>query len=321
MLEMEVLKTKYGELSDCPADCPADYQGIEKYASGKIASLIFTKRVELETQVGVIVPQYLVDDHGRRVLKPVFFYENGKLKKAPLQESAVIETQYGKISAELVMFYNDGSLKKLFPLNGKLSGYWGEKDEYALAEDLELQLSCGAIRAKVINIVFYKGGNIKCLTLWPQERVEVKTPVGTMRVRVGISFYEDGCVKSVEPATPCCVETKIGTITAYDNDPEGIMGDINSLQFNRQAEVIALSTTQNTIIVKKPSGEMVKYAPSQKESLCSEQVSVTVPLQIEFRDGKIRFNKSVHDEFDLSEYEFEVIKYETAAPDPVFICS
>ncbi len=310
---MEALKTKYGIIPD--------YQNLEKYASGNPASLIFTERVEIKTPVGVIVPQYSVDDHGRRILKPVNFYNNGNIKKAPLQEAADIETQYGKISAELVMFYNDELLKKLFPLNGKLSGYWGEKDEYALAKALELQLPCGPIKAKIINLVFYKNGNIKSLTLWPQETVEAKTPLRTMRIRVGISFYEDGSIKSVEPAEPYVVETKIGEISAYDNDPEGIMGDINSVQFDSQGEVTALSTINNVIIVKNASGEEVRYAPSEKESLCSERVTITVPLQIEFINGKVRFNKSGSDEYNFLEYSFKVIQYKKKAVDPFYVCS
>lgn len=310
---MEILKTKDGTTPN--------YQRLEKSPSGNPASMIFTERVEVKTPVGTIIPQYSVEDHGRRVLKPVYFYDNGNIKKAPLQAPADIKTKYGKMSAELVMFYDDESLKKLFPLNGKLSGYWGEKDEYALAEDLELELPCGVINAKIINIVFYKNGNVKSITLWPLETVEAKTPLGPMRVRVGISFYEDGSVKSVEPAAPCAVKTKIGEISAYDNDPEGIMGDINSVQFNNRGEVTALSTVNNAIIVTKPSGEKVKHAPAEKESLCSENVTVTVPLQIEFINEKVRFNKMLSDEYDFSKNTFEVIKYEKQAVNPFYVCS
>ena len=310
---MEALKTKYGDVSG--------YRNLEKYPSGNPFSMIFTEHLEIETPVGVIIPQYSVDDHGRRVLKPVCLYENGNFKKAPLQQAADIETKYGRISAELVMFYEDGSLKKLFQLNGKLSGYWGEKDEFALAKDLELQLPCGTICAKIINIVFYKNGNIKSLTLWPQQTVEVNTPVGTIGVRVGISFYEDGAVKSVEPAQAFLVQTPIGQISAFDNDPEGIMGDINSLQFNTKGEVTALSTINNVIMVKSESGKEIRYAPSEKESLCSEQVSVTVPLQIEFIDGKVRFNKSNADVYDLAQYSFQVAQFAKKVVIPCYECS
>lgn len=309
---MKALNTKYGAVPG--------YLNLEKYASGNPASLFFTERVEIETPVGVIVPQYSVDDHGRRMLKPVYFYDNGNIKNAPLQDAADIETKYGKISAEFVMFYNDELLKKIFPLNGKLSGYWGEKDEYTLSKDIELKLPCGTIRAKIINIGFYKNGNIKSITFWPKEIVEAKTPIGIMRIRVGISFYEDGSVKSVEPAQPYTVETKIGNISAYDNDPEGIMGDINSLQFDSQGDVTALSTINNVIIVKTAAGGEVRYAPSQKESLCSEQVAITVPLQIEFINEKVRFNKSVSDEYNFSKDSFEVIKYEKKAANPCYEC-
>ena len=310
---MKLIETKYGEIPG--------YQNLEKYASGNPASLIFTEPIKIETPVGVIVPQYSVDDHGRRILKPITFYDNGNIKKAPLQEAADIETNYGKISTELIIFYDDDVLKKIFPLNGKLSGYWGEKDEYALAENLELTLPCGTIKAKIINLVFYRNGNIKSITLWPEEKVEAETPLGKMRIHVGISFYEDGSVKSVEPAEPYTVETKIGPISAYDNDPEGIMGDINSLQFNNQGEVTALSTTKNAIILRNDAGGQVRYSPSKKESLCSENVEVTIPLQIEFTDKTVRFNHSASEEYNLSECSFEVIEYGKKAANPFYICN
>ena len=310
---MEALKTKYGEIPG--------FQNLEEHTSGSPASLIFTEKVEFKTPVGVIVPQYSVEDYGRQALKPVFFYENGNLKKVPLQEAAPFETQYGKISAELVMFYEDEVLKKLFPLNGKLSGYWGEKDEYALAENLELPLPSGSISAKVINIAFYKNGNIRSITFWPQETIEAQTPAGKISVRKGISFFEDGSVKSVEPAKAVEVGTKIGDIMAYDNDPEGIIGDINSLQFDSKGDVSALCTIANSISVKTASGETITYTPSEKESLCSELVSISIPLQIEFMDGKIRFNKSASDEYDLVECSFDVSKYQKKIADPFYTCS
>jgi len=309
---MEALKTKYGEISA--------YQNLEKHASGSPSSLIFTDRFELETPAGVIIPQYSVDDHGRKLLKPVLFYDNGNIRKAPLQYAAYVETKYGKLSAELVTFYKNEVVKKLFPLNGKLSGYWGEKDEYSLTEDLELELPCGKINAKIINIGFYKDGNIKSITLWPQETFEAKTPGGVISARIGISFYENGSVKSVEPAKPCSVKTGIGEITAFDNDPEGIMGDINSLQFDNAGEVTALSTVGNTVIVKNVSGEVIVYSPTEKESPCSEKVKITVPLHIEFGNGKIRFNRSSACEYELSEFSFEITAYDKKAADPVYDC-
>jgi hypothetical protein len=58
-----------------------------------------------------------------------------------------------------------------------------------------------------------------------------------------------------------------------------------------------------------------------KESLCSEQDTVTVPLQIEFTNEKVRFNKSSSDEYNLWEYSFEVIKYEKKAVNPFYVCN
>lgn len=310
---MEVIETKYGKISA--------YQNLEKHVSGSPASLTLTEKFELKTPVGVLTPQYEVDDHGRKMLKPTYFYENGNIRKVPLQDAAFIKTKYGILSAELVMFYKDETLKKLFPLNGKLSGYWGEEDEYTLSENIELKLPCGNINANIINIAFYKNGNIKSITLWPLETITVKTPVGEMKGRVGLSFYEDGSLKSLEPALPQVIETKIGAISAFDNDPEGIMGDINSLQFSEKGEVLSLSTTLNSILVKTADGEEIIYNPSEKESLCSENVSVTVPLKIEITEDKVRFNKKSSDEYLLSECSFEILKYDKKAVDPNYVCS
>ena len=47
------------------------------------------------------------------------------------------------MDAELVTFHADGSLRRVFPLNGKLSGYWTEADEGALAKAMELSTPLG----------------------------------------------------------------------------------------------------------------------------------------------------------------------------------
>ena len=41
-------------------------------------------------------------------------------------------------TAEQVSFYESGALKRIFPLNGTLSGYWTQEDEAKLATPLTL---------------------------------------------------------------------------------------------------------------------------------------------------------------------------------------
>jgi hypothetical protein len=294
----------------------ADYINLEMHSATQPFSLLVMGPTELKTQHGTLIPQYYVEDMGRKEHKYLYFHPNGALKKLTLQESQEFKTQYGIIAAEHVLFYKDGTLKKLFPLAGKLSGYWTEEKEYELAEDLTIPLPSGPITAKMINIGFYKSGQIRSVTLWPAETVPLATPIGPIDIRTGIAFHETGEIKSVEPRRPTPVETPIGTIEAFDTDPEGISGDINSLNFGPDGKITSLTTTTSQISITDEQGTKKTYAPTEKESLCSESAMVSVPLQIEFIDGKVRFNKSVQDEYDSSACTFRVEphKSETIVP-------
>jgi hypothetical protein len=310
---MKEIKTEYGIITD--------YVNLEMHSATQPASLLVTGRTEIKTQHGTLIPQYEVEDMGRKDHKYLHFYPNGTLKKLPLQQSQDFETRYGTIAAEHVLFYKDGSLKKLFPLAGKLSGYWTEDKEYALAEDLTLPLPSGPITAKMICVGLYKSGALRSLTLWPGEAVCLPTPIGPIDVRTGIAFYETGELKSLEPLRPTAVDTPIGSIQAFDSDPEGISGDINSLMFGLDGQIIALTTTNCRVVVTVDSETEKIYSPKEKESLCSESVMVSVPLQIEFLNGKVRFNKSFQDEYDLTACRFRVEPYTAKVAIPCYECS
>jgi hypothetical protein len=63
--------------------------------------------------------------------------------------------------------------------------------------------------------------------------------VGPLPVRYGCAFYEDGSVRSCEPAWPVSVPTALGDIRAFDPAAQGICGDVNSLEFARPATLEA----------------------------------------------------------------------------------
>lgn len=198
---------------------------------GRIESIQPLEVCRIQTAVGALTPLYSVEDHGRKKLTPVKYHKNGMVKSVPLQMPQLIETPIGPIWAELITFYPDGSLKRVFPLNGKLSGYWTEENEYELAEPLTIPSAVGVLRVKPINMQFYRTGELQSLTLWPQERAEISTVYGKWIVRTGISFHPDGSLASCEPESPVSVDTPIGELTAYDPDPNGICGETNSLSF------------------------------------------------------------------------------------------
>jgi hypothetical protein len=310
---MKKLKTKYGVIEE--------YLSLEMHDSETPASLLFTGPMKVETSCGTLVPQYEVEDHGRQQHKPVLFHKNGTLRRVPLQDSVEVQSRYGTFPAELLLFHKDGTLKKLFPLNGKLSGYWGEKNEYALAQELAMSLPTGEIRAKIISMAFYASGAARSITFWPEERVSISCALGTIETRTGVAFYEDGPIRSLEPAAPTPVDTPIGTLRAFDNDPEGISGDVNSLQFDRAGTLCALRTISDQIVVTTESGEQKIYQPSEKPSLCSDLVKMDLPLLVEFIDGRVRFNNSRRDEYDVAACSFEVNDHVTEAVLPTYECA
>lgn len=310
---MKEVNTKYGVLTD--------YLNLKMHSSDLPASILLTGCTEFETPCGTLIPQYEVEDLGRKEHKYILFHSNGTVRKVPLQNEQNIETKYGIIPSEMLLFYNDGTLKKLFPLTGKLSGYWTEENEFSLAENLNLALPSGTITAKVISLGFYKSGNIRSITLWPGEIISVNTPAGMIETRTGIAFHDEGSVKSLEPLIPTAVETAIGTLEAYDNDPDGVSGDLNSLNFDPAGNVSSLYTTSSKVTVTIDSDTEKTYQPTEQESLCSESVKMAVPLKIEFIGEKVRFNQSNTDVYDIALCSFKIETYVADLSMPCYECA
>ena len=120
------IDTRYGSL---PVDGPAEYgpegQALAVFAAGPAV---------LATAAGDLVPQHTIDDARRMHRPPVVFHPNGHVRSLPLERRTPVATPLGTLPAELVTFHDNGALARVFPLNGKLSGYWTEADEAGLAD-------------------------------------------------------------------------------------------------------------------------------------------------------------------------------------------
>ncbi|WP_319370260.1 hypothetical protein [uncultured Ilyobacter sp.] len=293
------MKCKYGDL-----------EGVyysENYDAGELKSCILQKKNILKTEYGLLTPQYKDDSERRKLKFSLEFYKNGIMKKVYLQEKVLLETEAGIIPAESVMFYENGSIKKIFPLDGKLTGFWTEQHEFKLAEKLKIKTPVGIMGNKIISISFYKSGKIKSLTLWPIERPVIKTPIGEATLRTGISFYETGGIKSFEPAEMLEVETPIGSLKAYDIAPLGIHGDNNSLSFYENGKIKSLYTITNEILIK---GNCEEYlcSPAETISMCSDEKKDLLPMKIEFKKGKV-FLENRKASFNIEEFAFKVNDY------------
>jgi hypothetical protein len=308
---MDHIETEYGRL-----------EGVEfhsLYSNGKTDGCKVSVKNTLTTPYGDFVPQYFSEDMGRRTHKPVYFYKNGALKSLPLQERTTVMTGAGEIPAELVTFYESGSIKRVFPLDGKLSGFWSWQNEVSLAEELHLQTPAGEIRAKIIAVRFHESGAVKSVTLWPGQSVSIDTPYGRQTARTGIAFYENGAVRSYEPYRKTVFPTPIGMMTAFDNEPNGIHGDLNSLRFDGNGLVSALSTIDNKVEVTFPGGSRQEFKPGIKNNVCGDERKISVPMKIRFEKGCIIFNDGTP--FELDRYKFEVKPHDIKTQMPVYSCA
>lgn len=296
---MNKVNTKYGYLSGISS--------VEKFSNGQIKECTLSEENELITCYGKFIPQYRQDNIRRKYISSICFYKNGNIKSISLNSQTNIKTELGIIAAEKVTFYEDGSIKRIFPLDGKLTGYWTEEDEYALAREYEFKFLFATFKCKVIGIKFYRNQNIESITLWPKEHVKINSTLGNIDIRIGMSLYQNGNLKSCEPAEVTPINTSIGTINAYDINALGINGDTNSLNFYEDSTLKSIVTSTDKIEVVDKSNNKIIYLPIKKPSLFDPIIKEIIPITIKFYDNKVKINDK--DEYEIDKYLFTTTYY------------
>lgn len=299
---MDTLETRYGTLSGI--------SNFSHYDCGALRSCMLHQENVLTTPVGELIPQYRVAEYGERQKKhrsSLDFFENGQIKSAALETATPITTPLGIFKAELVTFYEDGSLNRLFPLNGLVDGFWSEKKEGELAEYLNFDLPVGKFRAKIINMHFYRSGALKSLTLWPGQMVSIDTPIGPMRIRTGFSLYEDGSLRSAEPATATDISTPIGRIKAFDAEMLGMNADKSSVQFCPAGKLRSVKTIHTGLRVKTGDAEAI-IEPVEASSLINFTGMRTIPMQIDFDGNTVAVIAKDTHRFDTSLHSFRTFE-------------
>jgi len=201
------------------------------------------------------------------------YFENGILKSHYFGKRTKVLTPLGEMDAEMITYYDDGSVHRVFPLYGQVSGFWSEVEEIKLADSLGIEYSC---------YCFYKSGKLKSLTLYQDKKIEIETPLGKVNTRFGVSYYESGEVKSFEPPIPLLIATPIGEILAYDNNPVGIHGDRNSVEFFENGKLKSVSTLENNVSVINPVGISKLIKPPLVRSDFDIEKFVVKPMKINF---------------------------------------
>jgi hypothetical protein len=191
-------------------------------------------------------------NYRRKERMRVKYYKDGSIKSVYLNEQTDIQTNYGLIPAELVTFYESGALKRLFPRYGAISAYWSQKDEASITKTMSFEIGRNIYKCRPMCIHFYENGDIFSITIYDHEKMSVPTRYGEIFTDVGVSFYEDGHVKSIEPV----IKTKI----IYNGKPiypfcffaDHMHADHNSLVFDKSGQIISFYGQQkeNTICQK-----------------------------------------------------------------------
>lgn len=293
-----MVETKFGNLR---GEFACSY-----FADGKIRSCKLEEKNQLHTTIGNLIPKYQITESRTRDRDAVSFYENHELKSIYLEEPTQIITPAGNITCEFITFYESGKIHRVFPTYGKVSGTWSEEDEIQLTPRIELNIGSTAIHNKLSCICFYESGSVKSISLYPGETVTVKLQENTMEVRIGISFYENGRLQSVEPAEPVLVETPVGKVFVYDNDPVGVHGDSNSLILDEAENIYQVTTVQTGIEIVDRQNQAIRIQAESKRSLLDIDKSQMFAIQIIFETDYIKIIDSNQEQriFDKDNYTF-----------------
>lgn len=285
-----------------------ELNGIERasyYKSGALKSCMLGQKNEIITCVETLVPRFGPENERTRYTPAVTFFESGAIKSLALEKQALIQTPVGNYPAELVTFYESGELKRFFPLNGKISGFWSEEDEKNLSEKLHFKLSCGLFYARVIGLCFYRSGKLKSLTLWPKEEVILNTNCGLLPVRGGFSLYESGNVQSVEPAYPLLIASPVGNIRIYDETACGVNADLNSLRFDEEGNIVFFKTSLAKIAVYPAGKSQIVIGPATVPSPLDPEELMKLPMTVSLLKNKVTIDTSAEQyEFDLNQTAF-----------------
>jgi len=171
----------------------------DHYSTGELRGLSLDAPNTVLTHVGELTP-FFTETTRRKHKYAVEYYKNGMIKAVSLEEMQEISTPIGELPAELVTFYDSGELLRVFPLDGKISGYWSEADERQLHIPLSFEFDFTKFTALIDCVCFYKSGAIRSITLFPGESVVIHTELGETVAERGFSLNEDGTLKTLRPS-------------------------------------------------------------------------------------------------------------------------
>ncbi len=248
----------------------------EYYPDGIMRSCFLMEEIKLHTSCGILTPVYSREGQSTSTQPSLTFYKNGKIRTILLENRTDINTSIGIYPARLVIFHENGALKRFYPS--------GDKTVDGEAEKLSFSLSCGSFTAGIDSVSFYACGAVREVVLAPDEEVILNTNAGVLPVRLSFSLYENGNIKSAEPSHVLTVNTPVGSMELYDNTAGAGSTDIGSMQFNRSGEITSFRLSDTSLDIKTPGGNTLTVNPISR---CENDSRIVVrrPLTVRLEDG------------------------------------
>lgn len=262
----------------------------------------------IHTTYGDFIPNETNHEPRKKYRPSVEYYEDGGLRSVYMESVTPVRTSLGVIEAEMITFYENGAIKRLFPLYGQIGGYWTQEDEYQLAREITVPAFGKVYRCKPLCLYFYPDGALKSVTLWYRDFVTVPTAYGEVKTQFGFSLYEDGALQSVEPIYGTALETEWGLLKPYDHTHNPIHADHNSLSFDEHGRLRSARTVENHILIYEGNRLIEEYEPCLKPDLGDPEIKLRMPLELTFMEDKVRIvTDSDHTaEWDLKKYRMEL---------------
>ncbi|MGN0342675.1 MAG: hypothetical protein ACI4DO_07770 [Roseburia sp.] len=294
-IEKEIL-TPYGTLKSVV--------NAEYYGSAQLKSAMVEEESVLETPYGRLIPNYSGSDARKKYREAISFYEDGSLESIYLESPQTVKTTVGCMDAELLTFYPDGNIKRLFPLYGKIGGYWTEEDEYGIARKVEINLLDQVFYVAPLCIAFFPSGGVKSLTIWPRETIAVTTRYGQVKTKFGFELSEEGRLKSIEPAFGVSLMTECGVLNPYDTDNYRLHAEGNSLSFDDNGKIQTAKTFKNKIRVETDGKEYLIQPSKIEDPLTGVERASSLNLIFDDHNVRIEDAKGTVGQFNKETVSF-----------------
>lgn len=202
---------------------------------------------KVKTKYGYFTACSDASDLRKKYRCPVEYHQNGNVRSIYLQETEEVTLPEGRFQAELMTFYEDGNIKRLFPLYGQLSSYWGVEDEIVNAPEYVFTIGEQELKIRPQCIYFYPSGKIRSITLWPEDSITVNTSKGPVNTKLGIEVYEDKKIRSIEPSFGTIFKTEYGDAKPFMVRKHMLHSEDASARFDEEGNLISFATLQTYV--------------------------------------------------------------------------